>query len=78
MIRLPTAMCAENGDPAALLDKVFGTDVAAFNQPSFIVGKGILTPKNADVDDRDAINAKALQRFPGQVCSQVGACFCFR
>ena len=65
MIKLPGAMCVDGEDPAGLLDKVFGTDAAIFDQPSFMVGRGILTTKNADVDD---FNAKALQRFPGQVC----------
>ena len=42
MIRLPASMCAQGDDPAVLLDKVYGTNVAMFNQPSFMVGRGIL------------------------------------
>lgn len=64
MIQLPPAMCAATDEPAALLDRIFGTDEARFRDSTFMVGRGILTPKNADVD---ALNDQALQRFPGQV-----------
>ena len=73
IIKLPADMCAESDDSAALLDTVFRTYVDMFNQPAFMVGRGVLTPKNADIDD---VNAKALQRFPGQVCFQARACSC--
>ena len=73
IVKLPADMCAESDDPAVLLDKVIGTDVDMFNQPAFMVGRGVLTPKTADVDD---FNAKGLQRFPGQVCFQARACSC--
>ena len=65
MIQLPPAMCAATDEPATLLDTIFGTDEARFRDSNFMVGRGILTPKNADVD---ALNDRALQRFPGQVC----------
>ena len=65
MIQLPPAMCAAIDEPATLLDTFFGPDEARFRDSSFMVGRGILTPKNADVD---ALNDRALQRFPGQVC----------
>ena len=64
MIQLPPAMCAEGDDPTVLLDTIFGTDEATFSDRCFMVGRGILTPKNANVD---ALNDKALSRFPGQV-----------
>lgn len=64
MIRLPPAMCAATQDPADLLKTIYGTDPAAFQDPSFMVGRGILTPKNADVD---VLNEIALKTFPGQV-----------
>ena len=58
-------MCAATDEPATLLGTIFGTDEARFRDSSFMVGRGILTPKNADVD---ALNDRALQTFPGQVC----------
>ena len=51
MIKLPAEMCVESHDKVARLDAIFGTDENNFNDPTFIVARGILTSKNADVDE---------------------------
>lgn len=53
-------VCAELLDD--LLTEVFGADIGSLGRN--IISRGILTPKNVDVD---LINSKALARFPGQV-----------
>ena len=47
-----------------LLDIVFGRDARRMLDTDFIVGRAVLTPRNADVD---LINAKVMSRFLGEV-----------
>jgi hypothetical protein len=69
VIRLPDSIVLPTEDVDALIDEVYGTDAAKWSDKEFIVGRAILTPKNVDVD---AINAKAIRRFPGEVSGWCG------
>lgn len=47
-----------------LIDRVFGDVEANFDEPGYMNGRAILSPKNVDVD---AVNAKVLAMVPGEV-----------
>jgi hypothetical protein len=66
MFQIPPGMMAPDSTIDGLITAVFGDIRANYNQPGYLSGRAILSPKNVDVD---ALNNKVLEMIPGEVGS---------
>lgn len=66
MFQIPPGMMAPDNTIDGLITAVFGDIQANYNQPGYLSGRAILSPKNVDVD---ALNNKVLEMIPGEVGS---------
>lgn len=64
MFPIPSRMLAPDNTIDGLIGAVFDDVQSKFNQPGYINGRAILSPKNVDVD---AINNQILDMVPGEV-----------